>query len=226
MRFLLICAWLAAGSRAFLPAFPSLVCRSGRAAQVARDAFFKSLVSEPTVVAVRDEKVIDLVERARSLGPIGMDCTEEEREEVLKLGKELARLSDKKPSRVPLSGLHKLVYSSAPGGSSGKIGPFTGKVTQEFVDDVTFYNAVELGPLRISLRAEREIKSDTAIKVTFRETTVTLFGQKVTSKTIENAGGVWKYLFAGEVMSPDGKERKLVRIMKTPSLFIIEQALD
>jgi len=162
----------------------------------ARGAFFQKLrppVKPSTTTKQRDIKVMDFVERARSLGPVGTDRTEEEREGLASMAKrEIAKLSDVKPARASLSGRHKLVYSASPGGSSGKIGPLTGKVTQEFVDDTTFINAVELGPLKIALRAEREVKSDTAIKVTFRETTVTLFGIKVTSKTIENSGGVWK----------------------------------
>jgi hypothetical protein len=172
----------------------------------------------------RDAVVLQIIERARSLGPVGLDCSEEEQASLVEEAKEIAALSDDQPARSQLTGLHNLVYSASPGGSSGKVGPFVGKVTQEFVDDKTFYNAVEFGPLKISLRAEREVKSDTAIKVTFRETTVTLFGNKVTSKIMENSGGVWKYLFSGVVTSEDGR-RKLVRLMETPSLFVLEQYL-
>mmetsp|Transcript_15011 Transcript_15011/g.28448 ORF Transcript_15011/g.28448 Transcript_15011/m.28448 type:complete len:223 (+) Transcript_15011:47-715(+) len=194
---------------------------------IARDTFFQKLrpSAEPTST-LRDEKVMDFVERARSLGPVGTDRTKEERGELASTAKmQIAKLSDKKPARASLSGLHKLVYSASPGGSSGKIGPLTGKVTQEFVDDTIFINAVELGPLKIALRAEREIKSDTTIKVTFRETTVTLFGIKVTSKTIENSGGVWKYLFSGVIETSSGK-RKLIRIIETPSLFVLESEIN
>ena len=38
-------------------------------------------------------------------------------------------------------------------------------------------------------------------------------------------GGVWKVKFVGKVQNDDGTE-KLVRIMETPSLFILEQALN
>jgi hypothetical protein len=173
----------------------------------------------------RDPVVLEIIERARSLGPVGVNCSPEEQESLLEQAKEIVALSDDKPARSQLTGLHNLVYSAAPGGSSGKIGPFVGKVKQEFVDDLTFYNTVEFGPLKITLRAEREVKSDTAIKVTFRETTVTLFGNEITRKSIENSGGVWKCLFSGVVTSPEGR-RKLVRVMETPSLFVLEQYLD
>ena len=185
--------------------------------------FNNAFATEPATL--RDDKVLDFVKQARAVGPIGINSPEEERKALVSVAKEdIASLSDKKPARVPLSGLHKLVYSASPGGSSGKIGPFVGKVTQEFVDDVTFINAVSLGPVKIALRAEREVKSDTAIKVTFRETTVTLFGNKVTSKLIENSGGVWKYVFSGVVTDTNGRQ-KLVRVMETPSLFVLEQDL-
>lgn len=186
--------------------------------------FFNNAFATETAT-LRDDKVLDFVKQARAAGPVGMDIPEEERQALVSVAKDdIASLSDKKPARVPLSGLHKLVYSASPGGSSGKIGPFVGKVTQEFVDDVTFINAVSLGPLKIALRAEREVKSDTAIKVTFRETTITLFGNKLTSKMIENSGGVWKYVFSGVVKDPNGRQ-KLVRVMETPSLFVLEQDL-
>jgi hypothetical protein len=41
-------------------------------------------------------------------------------------------------------------YCTAPGGSNGKVGPFVGQVTQEFLNEVDFINAVELfGLVRI-----------------------------------------------------------------------------
>ena len=190
-----------------------------------RYAFFQPFATEASPSTKnRDKKVLDLVEQARSLGQVGILRSEEERDSLLSLAKSLARNSDKRPARVPLFGVHKLIYSAAPGGSSGKVGPFVGTVTQDFVDDVTFINAVSLGPLKIALRAERQVKSYMTINVTFRETTVSLFGKKITSKTIQNSGGVWKYLFSGTVTLPNGKQ-KLVRIMETPSLFVLEQDL-
>jgi hypothetical protein len=173
----------------------------------------------------RDEQIFQFLQQAKDFGQVGSLRTQEERDSLLSLAKDvIAPLTDRKPARVPLTGIHQLIYSAAPGGSSGKIGPFVGSVTQEFVNDTTFINAVRLGPLQIALRAERQVTSDTTIKVTFRETTVTLFGQEVTRKTIENSGGVWKYLFCGMVTMDNGKQ-KLIRIMETPSLFVLEQEI-
>lgn len=171
-----------------------------------------------TDASARDESVRTLIRECRKLGQVGSIKSEQEREKLVDLATELKKYSIKNPARYPLSGIHDLVYSAAPGGSSGKVGPFVGKVTQEFVDESTFINAVELGPVKIALRAQREVKSNDKIKVTFTQTTISLFGQTV--KQIDaSGGGVWKVLFCGEV---DGK---LVRVMETPSLFVIEKPL-
>ena len=176
----------------------------------------------------RNVAVQNLLTLARELGPVGADRTEEEQMQILKDARALAeRFPTPSPARFPLTGIHKTVYSAAPGGSSGKlIGPINGKVQQEFVDDVTFVNSVELGPLRIALRAERTVMNDTKIKVIFRETSVSLFGNVVTTKPIENQGGVWSCLFVGEITDSLSGQRKLVRVLETPSLFVIEQDLE
>ncbi|KAL7559929.1 hypothetical protein ACA910_008253 [Epithemia clementina (nom. ined.)] len=180
----------------------------------------------------RNVAIQKLLTEARRLGPVGIDRTEEEQLRLLNLAREVSKKvsdpSSSQPARYPLTGVHSMVYSAAPGGSSGKIvGPINGKVRQEFVDDKTFINSVELGPLKIALRAERTIMDDTRIKVFFRETFVSLFGNVITTKEIENnRGGVWNYLFAGEITDTTTGQRKLVRVMETPSLFIVEQDLD
>ena len=188
--------------------------------------FFDGILTPATKTTKeeRDARILAFVEKARSLGPVGVFCTEEQQEELLQEARALAPLSDPFPAKKPLFGFHDLVYSAAPGGSSGKIGPFAGKVRQEFTDDATFFNSVQLGPLQIALRAERTILDKKRIRVTFRETTVSLLGNPLSSKEITNSGGVWNYIFAGEITQEDGR-RKLIRVMETPSLFIIEQDL-
>jgi len=168
--------------------------------------------------AITEDKVRELIVECRKVGQVGSLASKEKQENLVSLAKPLEQYSVKNPAKYPLSGIHDLIYSAAPGGSSGKVGPFVGKVTQNFIDEETFINAVEFGPLKIALRANREVKSDKVIKVTFEETTISAFGQKV--KQFETSGGgSWKYIFCGEV---DGK---LVRVMETPSLFVLEQPL-
>ena len=164
-----------------------------------------------------------MLQLARRLGPVGSRQSPADQQLLLDAALELRSLSDPTPSRIPLTGVRHLVYSASKGGSSGQVGPFNGKVTQEFVDETTFVNAVKLGPLTIALTASRDIKNDTTIAVKFITTRVYLFGNQIAEKDV-GGGGVWKMLFAGIVRDTDGTE-KLVRVLETPSLFVIEQTL-
>lgn len=173
-----------------------------------------------------DQLAQGLLSYARKVGPVGSLASESERKDVEELAKKLARVKgDPRPSKAPLRGTHNLVYSAAPGGSSGRlIGPLYGKVTQEFLgDDKTFINAVRVGPLEISLEADRIVKDDKTNVVKFRKSRIKLFGNTIVEKEV-SGGGTWKYLFMGEVKDNDGKPR-LLRVMETPSLFVIEQPL-
>jgi hypothetical protein len=184
-----------------------------------------SLFKPPASKTDRNEKILELLSQAKKVGQVGSMATEEEQSTMKILAEAVEKSSDLKPARYPLEGIHSLIYSAAPGGSSGKVGPFVGKVTQVFENDEIFYNRVQLGPLLISLKAKREIKSDTAIKVTFLQTTISVFGQKIVQKELPGtSGGVWKVKFVGKIKDKNGDE-KLVRVMETPSLFVLEQAL-
>lgn len=188
-----------------------------------------------------------------NVGQVGSLASEEERTKLEELSKAAIPLSESKPAKFPLAGEHKLLYSAAPGVSSGRIfGNVVGKVTQFFEDDEIFYNRVSFGPLRIALKAKREIKDDSTIQVSFLETKVSLFGKTLAQKNAGggkyclwqnqssgvtyiwvpnfycfclSAGGYWKVKFVGTVKDQQGKE-KLIRIMETPSLFVIEQPLN
>jgi hypothetical protein len=199
--------------------FPSLVAFLVFNQQSATVAF-----SGPKAILARNEKVQELLGAALKVGQAGSMATEEERSLMESLAKQAVKSTDPKPAKYRLEGVHNLVYSAAPGGSSGRLfGNVVGKVTQVFEDDEIFYNRVQLGPLLISLKARREIKNDVNIKVSFLETTISLFGLKLVQKEA-GGGGVWKVKFVGEVKDANGKT-KLVRIMETPSLFVIEQTL-
>ncbi|KAG7369166.1 plastid lipid-associated PAP/fibrillin family protein [Nitzschia inconspicua] len=194
--------------------------------QLIRDPSAASnLLVDVDTTALKNDIIVELLETAQSVGQVGSIATEEDRLKVEMLAQSLIPLSDsKQPARYPLEGVHKLVYSAAPGASSGKIGPFVGKVSQFFEDDEIFYNRVEFGPLSIALRAKREVKNNDTIKVSFLETAFSLFG-KTLKKSQAGGGGVWKVKFVGTYRDGDGKE-KLVRIMETPSLFVLEHSLS
>jgi len=105
------------------------------------------------------------------------------------------------------------VYTNTKGGSSGKIGPFVGRVTQTFegIRDLdgmgfsrrgVFLNGVQLGPLSASLRARCEARSATKLDITFETMQLALFGVQVMQKDFapgsKGSKGTWdiKYLDA------------------------------
>jgi hypothetical protein len=189
-------------------------------------SLFRWATESTTTASPKQQKAVqDLLFLSRKYGPLGFKQPEEIQKQVRKAAEACRDDSTRNasPAKAPLTGVHSLVYSSSSGGSSGKVGPFAGKVTQTFVDDTTFVNAVELGPLRIALTAVREILSGDTVKVTFQKTTVTLAGVKLVEKDISGSG-IWKVLYTGEVEDVDGT-RKLVRVLNAPSLFVFEQPL-
>ena len=174
----------------------------------------------------RNEKILDLLRAASEVGQVGSLASEEDQQKMERLAELAYPLSEfDKPAQVPSAGEHTLVYSAAPGASSGRVfGNVVGKVSQLFENDEIFYNRVTFGPLMVALKARREIKNGSTIKVSFLENTISLFGKTLTQKEI-GGGGVWKVRFVGKVKDNDGKE-KLVRVMETPSLFVLEQPLN
>ena len=116
-----------------------------------------------------------------------------------------------------LEGAHELVFSTSTGASSGKLGPFVGHVTQTFLDEKTFVNAVELGPLKVALTARREPldMSGWTYRVTFESMGLSLFGVEVGSKRI-SGGGTWNIRYVDDDL----------RIMDAPSLFVLSRRRD
>mmetsp|Transcript_4571 Transcript_4571/g.6152 ORF Transcript_4571/g.6152 Transcript_4571/m.6152 type:complete len:214 (+) Transcript_4571:85-726(+) len=163
-----------------------------------------------------------LIDKAEKAGQIGMKASEEVQKEIAELAASLSSKSKGLGTKATLAGKHDLVYSMSPGGSSGAIGPFVGKVVQKFEDENKFVNAVRLGPLEIELQANRKIMDKSRIKVKFEETKVKLFGIQVAQNTAKGQG-VWKNLYVNVVER--GEDRRLLRVMETPSLFIIQQKL-
>jgi hypothetical protein len=87
---------------------------------------------------------------------------------------------------------------------------------------VRYINRVELlgGLIKIELYADRMALSERKVRVKFNETAFYLFGNEVKRGEVKGSG-VWEYIFSGFV-TVDG-ERFLLRVMKTPSTFIIAQ---
>lgn len=174
----------------------------------------------------RDEIIQNLLAEARVIGQVGSKTTPENRQKLVDIAKSLSTYTDKNPAKIPLASEepHNLIYSASPGGSSGAVGPFVGKVEQNFPNEKDFINSVQLfgGVLKVQLFAERKVLDSKRIRVTFKETVVNLFGNEVLRKDTKGQG-VWNHLFVGEV-EIEGK-RRLLRVLETPSLFIIENDL-
>ena len=176
----------------------------------------------------RNDNILKVLDTAGTIGQVGSLASTEDQQLMEDIATNAISLNkESKPARYTLTGEHTLVYSAAPGASSGRIfGNVVGDVSQYFEDETIFYNRVNFGPyIQIALKAKREILNDTSIKVSFLETSFNIFGQTVKkSKMDGNSGGVWKVKFVGTVEDQNGN-KKLIRIMETPSLFILEQDL-
>jgi hypothetical protein len=88
------------------------------------------------------------------------------------------------------------LYTNTTGGSSGKLGPFVGDVTQTFegIRDLdamgfsrrgVFTNAAQFGPLRTALRARCEAKTERRLSIVFEELAVSLFGFELQRKPFQ-----------------------------------------
>mmetsp|Transcript_12343 Transcript_12343/g.33954 ORF Transcript_12343/g.33954 Transcript_12343/m.33954 type:complete len:254 (-) Transcript_12343:59-820(-) len=181
----------------------------------------------------RNVAIQALLDGIQDVGQVGSVASQEDRLKIEELAKaviktQTAGTADSAvdtPARYPLTGTHTLLYSASPKQSSGGLfgGKIVGRVTQRFDNETTFYNKLRIGVLEIELRANREVKNDKLIAVKFDEMTISLFGKTV-KKSPAGGGGSWRCLFADEVNV--GGQRKILRIMQTPSLFVLEQPLD
>lgn len=174
----------------------------------------------------KNELASILLNTCAEYGQIGAKLTEKQRAVIDNLALSLAPYSDSAPAQFDkehLRGRHELIYSASQGASSGAIGPLVGTVSQSFLDEVRYINRVELfgGLVKIELNAQRELLSDNKVRVKFEETTFYLFGMEVKRGEAKGAG-VWDYIFSGHV-TIDGSEKMLLRVMKTPSTFVIVQ---
>ncbi|KAL7518569.1 hypothetical protein ACHAWX_003383 [Stephanocyclus meneghinianus] len=178
----------------------------------------------------RDDLANELIKTCKKLGQVGSKLSDVDRDKIDDIARMLSAFTESAPAKFDLRGTHNLVYSASPGGSSGAIGPFVGEVTQSFLDEEKFINRVELmkGILKIELNAERRVLDDNKIRVTFKQTAVSLFGMEVVRKEVKGQG-VWRCVFAGTVNLPKENglggevEKVLVRVLKTPSTFVIVQ---
>jgi hypothetical protein len=132
---------------------------------------------------------------------------------------------------IPLEGEHRTVYIDSER-TPQYIGPFKGTTTQYFIDGEMFQNRLTLGPFEIALSAKRIRMDGSRLKIKFASTGVNLFGKELVKKEMKEVQGVWKMVFVGEVndhtrIDDSGGKGKgiLLRVMRTPSLYILAKDL-
>ncbi|GFH51692.1 hypothetical protein CTEN210_08168 [Chaetoceros tenuissimus] len=127
----------------------------------------------------------------------------------------------------PLEGEHRLIYIDSKR-TPQYLGPFKGTTTQYFIDEENFQNRLTLGPLQIALSAKRKVMDSKRMKISFQSFGVNLFGNEVVKKETKQQG-VWKMVYVGNItrsgdensMIAGNEKRMLIRIMRTPSLYIL-----
>ncbi|KAK9816603.1 hypothetical protein WJX72_002625 [[Myrmecia] bisecta] len=92
----------------------------------------------------------------------------------------------------------RLVYTNSKGNSSGKLGPFIGRVTQVFPGDTPaqYINKVQIGPFEAAVLAEYEYARKDRINVTFLNTTFKLGPFRYCKETTMK--GHWTLKYADE----------------------------
>ncbi|CAN0104171.1 unnamed protein product [Pylaiella littoralis] len=120
------------------------------------------------------------------------DKSEPDREiRIEEVAKELNSLNPtKKPAFSPLlAGRWRMLYSTVPGPSSGRLGPFTGDVFQDLrPNDKRIINILELGPswaLRGALEADVEVLDGNEWAIVFDKVYQKLAGVKVQEKKFD-----------------------------------------
>lgn len=170
----------------------------------------------------RNTAILALVDQARQVGPVANDQPENVKAEFHQQAKELQPLSDASPASVDFTGVHERIYSVSPGKKYGHI-------QQIFVDATSFVNSVKFlgGIVQTSVDASYEARDDVTGVVTFdNQLIMRLFGVIVYRKELPRGGEFpWNILFVGSFIDHDGK-RKRLRIMETPSLFVLLQNLE
>ncbi|CAN0583401.1 unnamed protein product, partial [Ectocarpus sp. 12 AP-2014] len=98
------------------------------------------------------------------------------------------------------TGTWDLVYTTTPGASGGKLGPFIGEVQQEVDIAVGLYvNYVRLGPLTGRLEATWDVVNKSQWKVVFKSIAFLLFGQQLVKNELDQAG-LWTLSYLDDDM--------------------------
>ena len=130
----------------------------------------------------------------------GTDRTDEQREAISLTLADICALNPEPdaPARVNLTGTTwRLLYTDSAGNSSGKIGPFVGRVTQVFSSTSfgAYENVVAFlnGAVRVKLGAVAEEMQPDKLKVTFVDTRLEVGGRELVTKPFPpGRAGTWR----------------------------------
>ena len=157
-----------------------------------------------------------LIDRLRAAAGTknGTDLDEHAEAKVKAIVREISARDDSAldPNTIDLAGTNwDLLYSDSPGNSSGKLGPFVGRVTQRFSDERgsgKYENVVRLGPLTLSLAAvaapvssEKSDEKNESLRVTFVDLAVDVFGKRALNKPFPpGRAGTWRMAYASDAI--------------------------
>ena len=155
-----------------------------------------------------------LIDRLRAAAGTknGTDLDEHAEAKVKAIVRELSARDDSAPdpNTIDLAGTNwDLLYSDSAGNSSGKLGPFVGRVTQRFSDERgsgKYANVVRLGPLTLSLAAvaapvEKSDEKNESLRVTFVDLAVDVFGKRALNKPFPpGRAGTWRMAYASDAI--------------------------
>jgi len=128
------------------------------------------------------------------------------------------------PAKADLRGTQwTLLYTDSRGNSSGRLGPWTGVVTQEFAEDGESYaNVVRLGGLlELRLEASYEVKSNVLLGVQFESINVSIGGLRVLRKPFDAPNkprGTWLMLYSDD-------DTRVLRVPETDNVFVLQRAV-
>lgn len=156
-----------------------------------------------------------LIDRLRAAAGTknGTDLDEHAEAKVKAIVRELSARDDSAPdpNTIDLAGTNwDLLYSDSAGNSSGKLGPFVGRVTQRFSDERgsgKYANVVRLGPLTLSLAAvaapekKKSDEKNESLRVTFVDLAVDVFGKRALNKPFPpGRAGTWRMAYASDAI--------------------------
>mmetsp|Transcript_30032 Transcript_30032/g.115303 ORF Transcript_30032/g.115303 Transcript_30032/m.115303 type:complete len:215 (-) Transcript_30032:407-1051(-) len=171
-------------------------------------------------------ELLNVCERTRGNGTVE---TEETKNSIAKIAAELDEawsvqgVNPATDGVGMIDGSWYLQYTSTVNPSSGKLGPFVGRVLQKIdLENHRFENMCLLGPLKFNLEATWKVLDDNNFNVLFLTKEISLFGISVQKSPFpEGSGGFWRMGYTDEDVRVLWTKR--FPRDKTESLFVLRK---